>query len=145
MSEPIRPWRLHKTLLCKATVVETGTFATGKRIAFLEGFFPHAEGYRQHTGGPRDLGRVFPTRRGISLLLFSLRVLDLRFAHTQRDIAFQRSIAGFTHTQKDIASKILHCLQLEYLFPSAGLPPRRNILETVGLRWARTHTPVEII
>ena len=27
---------------------------------------------------------------------------------------------------------------------AAGWQPRRNIYQTVGLRWARTHTPVEI-
>ena len=39
----IRPRRFRKTLLCKATIVETGTFVTGKRIAFLEGSSPHTE------------------------------------------------------------------------------------------------------
>ena len=81
----LRPWRLCKTLLCKATVAETGTFATGNKPHPWNGFshmqgiprfqcqcgdlhrrgagFSHThKGYRN--GG--EVEQVFPTRRGIS-------------------------------------------------------------------------------
>ena len=65
MSEPIRPWRLHKTLLCGATVGEAGTLYNRKTNRIPRTVFPH--GLPQPPVGVPHNGADLPHEQGLPI------------------------------------------------------------------------------
>ena len=93
--------------------------ATGKQTAPLEGFFPN-------TGDA-------------AWFIEKTSAKDTSSPHTE-DTVPQKGSLSSPHR---VFPAHGGCRPDKSYTYTAGLPPRRNIPATVGLRWVRTHTPVE--